>query len=157
MPIIDLKTAPQKIGASYPAPYQKDCENRHVTALGDAGGLTQFGANLVTLPPGAWASQRHAHSAEDEFCYILTGHPTLIDDDGEHPLGPGSITAHKAGDGNAHHLVNNSSSDVTFLVIGTRQPESDDVDYPDIDLKITANGTATRNFFRKNGTPFKGS
>jgi len=151
MPIIDPKAAPQKIGASYPAPYQKDCESRHVAALGDAGGLTQFGANLVTLPPGAWASQRHAHSAEDEFCYILTGHPTLIDDDGEHPLSPGHIMTHKAGDGNAHHLVNNSSKEVTFLVIGSRKPENDDVVYPDIDLKVTSNGTAKRNFSKKNG------
>jgi len=153
MPVIDPKAAPQKTGTSYPPAYNKDCANRHVVQLGDAGGLTQFGANLVTLPPGCWASQRHAHSAEDEFCYILTGHPTLIDDGGEQALAPGSVMTHKAGDGNAHHLVNKTDQDVTFLVIGTRNPEADNVTYPDIDLKITANGTAARNFTRNDGTP----
>lgn len=121
--------------------------------LGDAGGLTQFGAHHVTLPPGCWASQRHAHSAEDEFCYILTGHPTLIDDHGEHDLNPGDALTHKAGDENAHHLINRSDQDVTFLVIGTRAPEKDHVIYPDIDLEIRANGTAQRHFTRKNGAP----
>lgn len=153
MPIIDPKAAPQKTGTSYPDEYNHDCESRHVAALGDAGGLTQFGANLVTLPPGCWASQRHAHSAEDEFCYVLTGHPTLIDNDGPHSLGPGSVMTHKAGDGNAHHLVNQTDQDVTFIIIGTRCPEKDNVDYPDIDLKITATGTAMRNFTRNDGTP----
>jgi len=117
--------------------------------LGDAGGLTQFGANLVTLPPGGWASQRHAHSAEDEFCYILTGHPSLIDDQGEHKLSPGDSTAHKAGDANAHHLINNTDQPVTFLIVGTRSPETDRVIYPDIDLNVEAG----RRFTRKNGEP----
>lgn len=155
MPVIDPKTAPQKTGTSYPAQYNKDCAARHVIALGDAGGLTQFGAHLVTLPPGNWASHRHAHSAEDEFCYILTGHPTLIDDDGEHGLGPGSVMTHKAGDGNAHHIINKTDKTVTFIVIGTRNPEQDDVSYPDIDLKINANGTPDRNMTRKNGRPIE--
>jgi uncharacterized cupin superfamily protein len=151
VPLIDPKLAPQKIGTSYPAEYNQDCAERHVAQLGDAGGLTQFGANLVTLPPGCWASQRHAHSAEDEFCYILTGHPLLIDDEGEHPLSPGSVMTHKAGDGNAHHLINKTGQDVTFLVIGSRKPEQDSVSYPDINLKITANGKPARNFTRNDG------
>ena len=153
MPLIDPKSAEQKTGTSYPPEYDAPCAGRHVTQLGDAGGLTQFGANLVTLPPGGWASQRHAHSAEDEFCYILTGHPTLIDDHGEYQLKPGDAMAHKAGDGNAHHLVNKTDVPVTFLVVGTRAPQTDNVDYPDIDLAVRANGTASRNFTRKDGSP----
>ena len=153
MPIIDPNSAPQKIGTSYPPEYDIPCAQRSVIQLGDAGGVTQFGAHLVTLPPGNWASQRHAHSAEDEFCYILTGHPTLIDNDGEHPLGPGSVITHKAGDKNPHHLVNKTGQEVSFLVVGTRAPEADDVIYPDIDLHIRANGTAKRNFTRKDGQP----
>jgi uncharacterized cupin superfamily protein len=30
--------------------------------------LTQFGINRLTLPPGAWSSQRHTES--DEFIYV---------------------------------------------------------------------------------------
>lgn len=155
MPLIDPKDAPVKIGASYPYQYNTPCENRTVLSLGDAGGLTQFGANLVTLPPGSWASQRHVHSAEDEFCYILTGQPTLIDNHGEQLLRAGDALAHKAGDGNAHHIVNKSDQEVTFLVIGSRRPEIDDVTYPDIDLAVKPIGTTARNFTRKDGQPIK--
>ena len=41
--------------------------------LSVAGGITQFGAYLDTLAPGAWSGQRHWHSAEDEFLYVLDG------------------------------------------------------------------------------------
>ena len=41
--------------------------------LGDAMGLTDFGVNLVRLPPGKWSSQRHWHTHEDEFVYVLRG------------------------------------------------------------------------------------
>ena len=70
---------------------------------------------------------------------------------GEQTLNPGDAMTHKAGDGNAHHLVNKTDQDVTFIVVGTRSPEQDNVTYPDIDLKITADGTTTRNFTRNNG------
>ncbi|MEP6343598.1 MAG: cupin domain-containing protein [Maricaulaceae bacterium] len=155
MPLIDPKDAPLKIGASYPPEYNAPCANRSVLSLGDAGGLTQFGAHLVTLPVGSWASQRHVHSSEDEFCYILTGQPTLIDDNGEQLLYAGDALAHKAGDGNAHHLVNKSDQEVTFLVVGSRRPDIDDVTYPDIDLEVTSNGTMARHFTCKDGLPIK--
>ena len=144
---------PLRIGTSYPPEYNKPCAERSVLSLGDAGGLTQFGAHLVKLPAGSWASQRHTHSAEDEFCYILTGQPTLIDDHGEQLLRAGDALAHKAGDGNAHHLVNKSNQDVTFLVVGSRRPEIDDVTYPDIDLAVKSNGIPMRHFTRKDGQP----
>src|SRR5690242_10036737 len=32
------------------------------TRLGDAAGLTQYGVNLLRLPPSAWSSQRHWHT-----------------------------------------------------------------------------------------------
>ena len=149
MPLIDPDKAFTRIGTGYPAELNKPCATRIVKALGDAGGLTQFGAHLVTLPPGCWASQRHAHSHEDEFCYILTGHPTLIDDDGETPLKPGDAMTHKAGDGNAHHLINKTDKDVTFLAVGSRRPDVDSTIYPDVDLAVKPG----RIFARKDGSP----
>ena len=74
--------------------------------LSTAGGLTQFGAYLDTLMPGAASSDRHWHSAEDEMVYILSGHATLIDDDGDHILGPGDAACWPHGCPNAHHLAN---------------------------------------------------
>ena len=51
-------------------------------------GLRDFGVNLMTLPPGGWSSQRHWHSHEDEFVYVLEGELTLVEDDGETLLRP---------------------------------------------------------------------
>ena len=150
MPIVD-GSIPSRTGSGYPAPFDEPCRERRVEKLGDAGGLTQFGVSRVTLPPGAWSSQRHHHSAEDELVYVLQGHPTFIDDNGERQLAPGDVTVHPASDGNAHHMVNRTGSDVVFLVVGTRRPESDTATYPDIDLHLPANGTAARVYRRKNG------
>ena len=56
--------------------------------MSEAGGLTQFGAYLHTLQPGAQSSDRHWHEGEDEFLYMLAGEATVIEDDGEHLLVP---------------------------------------------------------------------
>ena len=62
--------------------------------VSDAGGLThQFGAHVETLQPGLRSSERHWHKEEDEFLYVISGEPTVIEDDGAHPLGPGDATA----------------------------------------------------------------
>lgn len=154
MPKINLDKVAETVGTTYPAPFDTPCRSRGKKAIGDAGGLTQFGAHIITLPPGAWSSQRHWHSAEDELVMIMEGHSTFIDDDGETILNPGDITAHPAGDGNGHHMINNTDKDVRFLIIGTRNPEKDDCHYPDINLDLPANGTAERIFSNKNGTPY---
>lgn len=152
MPKINPDTVEVTIGTSYPPALNEPCKNRLARRLSDAGGLTQFGVHHVTLPPGIWASQRHHHSAEDEFVYILSGHPTLIDDFGETALAPGDSCAHPAGDSNGHHLINKTEEEVVFLVVGTRTPEIDHCRYPDVDLDLPANGTATRLKYHKDGS-----
>ena len=154
MPKINLDEIIETSGDDYPAPFDKPCFTRRKKAVGDFGGLTQFGAHIITLPPGAWSSQRHWHSAEDELVMILQGHPTFIDDAGETTLKPGDITAHPAGDRNGHHMKNDTEEDVQFLIIGTRNPQKDHAGYPDIDLDLPANGTAKRVYVRKDGTPY---
>ena len=154
MPKINLENVVETSGTDYPNPYDTPCIMRRKKALGDYAGLTQFGAHIITLPPGSWSSQRHWHSAEDEFIMILEGHPTFIDDHGETELAPGDITAHPANDGNGHHMQNRAEKEVCFLIIGTRNPKADSGHYPDIDLAIPANGTPDRIFTRKDGSPY---
>ena len=154
MPKINADKVQISLGTGYPAAFNEPCKDRLTKRLSDAGGLTQIGVHLVTLPPGCWASQRHHHSAEDEFIYILSGHPTLHDDEGETLLAAGESCAHPAGDGNAHHFINHSDAPVELLVIGSRKPEIDHCRYPDIDLDLPANGTAIRAKCRKDGTPY---
>lgn len=133
MPKIDVAKAPQRTGSRYPAPFDEPCKKRVVHRLGDAAGLTQFGANLVRLPPGAWSSQRHWHSHEDEFVTVLEGELVLVTDAGEETMRPGSSAGFPAGVRDGHHLQNRSAEDAVFLVVGSRN-EKDWGEYPDIDL-----------------------
>ena len=139
-------------GSGYPHPYSVPCAEREKRALGDAFGLTQYGVNLVVLPPGTWSSQRHWHSEEDELVYILDGHPTLVTDEGRTPLEPGMCAGFPAGNDNGHHLVNETGAPVTYLEVGSRR-DNDDVDYPDIDMQVRGRGTGGR-FSHKDGTPY---
>src|SRR5262249_8967567 len=80
---------PQRKGSGYPPPFDAPCAERVRQRLGNAGGLADFGVNLMRLPPGSWSSQRHWHSHEDEFVYVLEGELTLIEDGGETVLRAG--------------------------------------------------------------------
>jgi len=159
MPKIDVDKAPSFKGSTYPKPYDEPCRGRAGVRLGVAGGLTQFGVNLATLEPGAWASQRHWHEKEDELVYVLSGELVLVDDDGEVRLKPGDCAAWKAGVHNGHHLINRSSSnEARFLVVGTRD-SGDWGEYPDIDLRFNPArydraGGAGGAYSHKDGRPY---
>lgn len=45
-------SAPRRIGADYPKPFDAVAPNRMKHGLGDQAGLTQYGVNFVILPPG---------------------------------------------------------------------------------------------------------
>ena len=64
---IDLAAVPAHTGSNYPPPFDAPCNAQSSQRLGGHGGLTLFGVNLTILEPGAWSSQRHWHSHEDEF------------------------------------------------------------------------------------------
>ncbi len=118
----------------YPEPFASRMSGRQKRPLGDLFGLTNFGVNITRLSPSAVSALRHAHSKQDEFIYILEGHPTLITDEGETPLSPGTCAGFKAGTGNGHQLRNLSQNDVVYLEIGDRTPD-DSAIYPDDDLQ----------------------
>ena len=85
-------------GAGYPEPLAARSAHRLRRKLGDAGGLiTDFGVNISRLPLGGWSSQRHWHSHEDEFVFLLEGELVLIEDDGETVLRPGDAAAFPEG------------------------------------------------------------
>src|SRR5271165_3500032 len=125
MPKIDPNTAPRGSGSRYPAPFDEPCKQRSWHRLGDAAGLTQFGVNLVRLPPGAWSSQRHWHHNEDEFVHVLEGEVVLVTDAGEERLVAGDSAGFKASDADGHHLQNRSQREAVLLEIGTAFPAGD--------------------------------
>lgn len=135
MPKIDIASVPDIQRCGYPSPLDQPCLARVRKALGDAGGLTQFGVNLLTLQPGVWSAQRHWHDIEDEFVFVVSGEVVLVTDAGEEVLRAGECAAFPKGEPNGHHLINQSSAPAMVLEIGTRTPDDRDMcHYPGIDL-----------------------
>lgn len=150
LPALDPASVQTRSGASYPAPFDEPCRGRHKQALGNAVGLTQYGVNLVRIDPGAWSAQRHWHSAEDEFVYVLEGELVLVTDLGERTLGPGMAAGFPAGQADGHCLINRSGASAAYLEVGTRSTD-DAVTYPDIDLAIKR---SEGRFTNKKGEPY---
>ena len=136
----------------YPEPFASRMSGRAKSQLGEVFGLTAFGVNLTRLAPHAVSALRHAHSKQDEFVYILQGNPTLHTDEGRSTLGPGMCAGFKAGNGNGHRLINETSEEVVYLEVGDRSP-GDEGSYPDDDLKALLVEGKWK-FTRKDGTPY---
>lgn len=149
MPKIDIAKAPVRKGSRYPSPFDEPCREKFRQQLGDAADLTQFGVNLLRLTPGSWSAQRHWHSKEDEFLWVLEGEVVLVTDAGEQVLRPGDCAGFKAGVPDGHHLQNRTTMDAVVLEVGTRDWAGDICDYPDIDMKADAEG-----YLRRDGTRY---
>lgn len=166
MPKIDIENLPIEIGSGYPAPFsdlaQGRSKKRLGDALGDKGGLNQFGVNLTTIKPNAGTAQRHWHEQEDEFVFILSGEATLVEDatgedvngegTSETILRAGDAAIFKAGIANGHCILNKSDKDVVLLEVGTRLP-NERAHYPDIDLLAEKSETGFI-FKHKDGTRY---
>jgi uncharacterized cupin superfamily protein len=143
LPKIDLDSIPQTNRTGYPDPYDKAVAGRWYRRLSPATGLSEFGVSHVTLKPGAWSSQRHWHVGEDEFVVMLAGEAVLVDDHGEQIVRPGDCLAFPKNDGNGHHLQNRGAADCVFLAVGAGASLGGD--YPDIDMRFTADDRYVRN------------
>ena len=152
MPKIDIANAPTRTGSAYPSPFDQPCQARHRTKLGDAAGLTQFGVNLMRLAPGAWTSQRHWHTHEDELVWIVSGEVVLVEDEGETVLRAGDCAGFKAGVPNGHHIINRSGEEAVLLEMGARLPDVDAADYPDLDMIVGPDEV----YRHRDGTPYPG-
>jgi uncharacterized cupin superfamily protein len=148
MPKIDIAAAFERKGSSYPPPHDAPCAERVRKRLGDVAGLSDFGVNLLTLPPGVWSSQRHWHTAEDEFVFVVSGEVVLVTDEGETILRAGDCAGFPKGIANGHKLVNRSSTNAVCLEVGTRTAE-DVCTYSDIDLVLGPSGLK-----HKDGRPY---
>jgi uncharacterized cupin superfamily protein len=150
MPKIDVSQVPAHKGSGYPPPHHGRCADRVRQRLGDAGGLVDFGINLMRLPPGNWSSQRHWHSHEDEFVYVLEGEVTLVEDDGETILRAGDCAAFPKNTRNGHHLINRTQDVSVYIEVGSRNA-SDVTTCSDVDI-VSSN--ADGRFLHKDGSPY---
>ena len=150
MPKIDIDAAPTRFGSAYPPPFDEPCRERKRWKLGDVAGLTQFGVNLMRLAPGVWTSQRHWHTHEDEFVFVVSGEVMLVEDEGETVLRAGDCAGFKAGVKKGHHIQNRSAAEAVLLEIGSRLPGVDGAEYPDLDMIVTADDV----YRHRDGTPY---
>lgn len=151
--VFAASVTPNAKPSAYPEPFYSRVLGRQKRALGDVFGLKNFGVNLTRLAPGAISALRHAHSAQDEFIYIVEGEPVLVTDAGETPLKPGMCAGFKAASGDAHQLINRTAREVVYLEVGDRFVP-DDVAYPDDDIRGTYDVAGKRIFLHKDGRPF---
>lgn len=146
------EASPRTKPSTYPEPFASRMSGREKRPLGDVFGLTNFGVNLTRLAPNAVSSLRHAHTKQDEFIYILQGHPTLHTDEGCTQLSPGMCAGFKAGTGNGHRLINETPEEVVYLEVGDRAAGDEGI-YPDDDLKaLLVEGKWQ--FVHKDGRPY---
>jgi uncharacterized cupin superfamily protein len=153
---INLATVPVKTGTIYPAPYDAQVAGRTSQRLGEAGGLTQFGVNMVILAPGAKSSMRHWHLHEDEFVMVTMGACTLLQDAGPVVMGVGDCAAFPAGVPDGHCFVNHTDTEARFLVVGTRAPH-EVATYSDVDLmvELTPGEKGRAHFTHKDGRAYE--
>ena len=151
-PALDPDTLNVRIGSGYPAPFKPRVEQRVKRSLSNVLGLKKYGVNVVELPPGAWSSQRHWHTHEDEFVYVLKGELTLVTDAGPQVLRAGMAAGFPAGKEDGHHLINNTANVAIYLEVGDRSPR-DETYYPDIDLVAKQTGRG-RVFTDRDGEPY---
>lgn len=140
---IDLSAIEVRGGSNYPSPFDEPCKGQTYQRVARDLGITEFGVNLSRLPPGVWSSQRHWHTHEDEFVWMLEGEVTLVEDPlaedgGAKVLKAGDCMGWKAGAQNGHCLQNRSDRDAVYLEVGSRRPDTDACDYPDIDMVAKA-------------------
>ena len=64
-------------------------------------------------------------------------------------LRPGDFAAWKAGVPNGHHLQNRGDRDAVYLEVGSRKPDEDACDYPDIDMI-----TGPQGYHHRDGRPY---
>lgn len=149
MPKVDLSQIEETNRTGYPEPLNRAVAGRHYRRLAPALGITDFGASLVQLEPGAWSSQRHWHEAEDEMLVMLEGEAVLVEDEGKTLLKPGDIAAWPKGAANGHHLINEADRPCRFFVVG--KPAASSCHYPDVDLHLDG---ATQKFVHKDGSDY---
>ena len=154
MGIIDQTKLTPRTGSVYPSPYAEMMAGRSSLRLGDAGGLTQFGANLVILEPGALSSLRHWHEVEDEFVMVTEGECVLVQDAGPVVMRPGDCAAFPAGSTDGHHFQNRTEKVAKFLVVGTRA-KAEVATYSDVDMVVQMEDRRAK-FTYKDGSDWTG-
>lgn len=106
-------------------------------SLGDAVGLKSLGIHLISVEPGHYSTEYHAHYYEEECIYVLSGHGVATIGGERHAIGPGDFIGCPA-NGVPHGMFNDGEASLVCLVIGQRLAQ-DVADYPDQQKRLYRN------------------
>ena len=115
--LIRASERPQEVTFSHPLNPRSEMRG---FSLSDAVGLHRVGFHLVCIPPGKEANMYHAHTAEEEFYFVLSGRGVAEVDGVEHEIGPGDFLGFPA-PSVPHQLRNPFGEDLVYLVGGERR------------------------------------
>lgn len=124
-PIVNLADVPLREGGD---------GKRFAAKLGRIGalvGATKLGCQLHIVPPGKKAFPRHAHHANEEMFFVVSGEGTYRLGEETYPIREGDVIGAPAGDAStAHQIVNTGSAELRYLGFSTRL-DPDVTEYPD--------------------------
>src|ERR1700722_17045924 len=99
--------------------------------IGAAIGARKLGCQLHVVPAGKKAFPRHAHHANEEMFYVVSGEGSYRAGDQIYPIRGGDVISAPAGDASsAHQIVNTSGRELRYLAFSTRL-DPDITEYPD--------------------------
>jgi uncharacterized cupin superfamily protein len=91
----------------------------HLRPLSELLGMQRVRVTLARIRPGKEAFAYHAHEADEEFVYILSGRGRTQIRDQTFEVGPGDFMAFPT-PSVAHHLTNPYDEDLVYLMGGER-------------------------------------
>jgi GST-like protein len=99
--------------------------------LGELAGFERVGVSRGRIAPGGESFAYHAHHAEEEWVFILSGRARARIDGREIDLAPGDFAAFPAPQA-PHLLTNPFDDDCVYLMGGEARVATDVVHYPDL-------------------------
>jgi uncharacterized cupin superfamily protein/RimJ/RimL family protein N-acetyltransferase len=100
------------------------------TDFGRKFSADRLAVHYVILPPHSRSSYPHAESLEEEFAFVINGHPHLWINGKVLHLDPGHAVGFPAGTGIAHNFINNSDKDIHLLVVGEKTKKDNLCSFP---------------------------
>lgn len=126
--ILNCKAQGRRKLFHYPGDSETFGEGIRIT---DHIGLKNLGICYEYLPPGARSAYPHAHTHEEEFAFILKGHPAVWLDGFSKTMAPNEFAAFPSNTGLAHVLINDTDEEVVYLGIGeTAEFPDEKISYP---------------------------
>lgn len=106
-------------------------------SLGDAVGLKNLGVHVITVTPGDYSTEFHAHYYEEECIYVLSGKGKATLGARNYRIGPGDFIGCPT-NGVAHDMFNDGDEPLVCLVFGQRCAQ-DVADYPRLNKRLYRN------------------